>query len=148
MSTLAASAALNSAPCALTLNVDTSLYSITQLIREARTLGYNGRQGFSFYLTCQLSMCFIMLLSYCALLPPIFTGYQIIFVTWLLFPWISMSFFFSPYDSEIMIHQPVKNSGHLKDKWRFFFYFTLRVSLPVFFCVGLFIAYIYFKIEK
>ena len=44
VSALAAGAAINTAPCALTLHLDTSLYSITQLIREARTLAINGRQ--------------------------------------------------------------------------------------------------------
>ena len=44
VSALAAGAAINTAPCALTLHLDTSLYSMTQLIREARTLAINGRQ--------------------------------------------------------------------------------------------------------
>eukprot|EP00842_Homolaphlyctis_polyrhiza_P000785 jgi/Hompol1/1707/HPOL_005693-RA len=43
LSPLAVAANFNSSPCALTLNVDTSLYSITQIIREARTLAGNAR---------------------------------------------------------------------------------------------------------
>ena len=37
-------ASLNSVTCALSLQLDTSIYSITQIIREARTLSINGRQ--------------------------------------------------------------------------------------------------------
>jgi hypothetical protein len=44
MSPLLAAAGFNSAPCCLSLRTDSSLYSITQIIREARTLAYNGRQ--------------------------------------------------------------------------------------------------------
>lgn len=43
-SILSIGAALNSATCALSLQLDTSIYSITQIIREARTLSINGRQ--------------------------------------------------------------------------------------------------------
>ncbi len=43
-------ASLNAASCALTLNADSSLYSITQLIRDARSLSANGRQSFGFYI--------------------------------------------------------------------------------------------------
>jgi hypothetical protein len=41
---LSIGAALNSVTCALSLQLDTSIYSITQIIREARTLSINGRQ--------------------------------------------------------------------------------------------------------
>lgn len=43
---LSAGASLSSIPCAVTLNSDTSIYSLTQLIREARTLGENSMQVF------------------------------------------------------------------------------------------------------
>lgn len=116
ISSLAVGASINTAPCALSLQLDTSLYSITQIIREARTLAINGRQvwhqahihnqGFGFYLTCQITLFFMVILSYCLLLPPIFEGYQMIFTLWFLFPWISFSFFFSPYDPQVMTHMP------------------------------------------
>jgi hypothetical protein len=41
---LSIGAALNSVTCALSLQLDTSIYSITQIIREARTLSIHGRQ--------------------------------------------------------------------------------------------------------
>lgn len=46
LSPLFVAAGFNTAPCCLTLHLDSSLYSITQIIREARILAYNGRQVF------------------------------------------------------------------------------------------------------
>ncbi|KAL2913414.1 hypothetical protein HK105_207026 [Polyrhizophydium stewartii] len=139
LSPLAVAASFNSSPCALNLNVDTSMYSITQIIREARTLAGNGRQGFAFYMGCQFALSATLFLSYCLLLPPIFTGYQLIFMAWVLLPLVSIGFMFSPHLPDVMTNMPVKNAEHLRDMWRFVSYFCLRFCLvPSVVCVIVF----------
>lgn len=154
LSPLLAASGFNSVPCCLPLHLDTSLYSITQVIREARKLAYNGRQvfyfypkAFSFYLGSQVAMSSLILISYCFLMPPIFTGYQIMFALWIIAPLISFSLLFTPHGSMIMTHMPVKSTDLLKDVKRFGYYFILRfciVTTPV--CIVLFIRYIIFNV--
>ncbi|EGF79461.1 hypothetical protein BATDEDRAFT_25815 [Batrachochytrium dendrobatidis JAM81] len=139
LSPLVVAASFNSSPCALTLNVDTSLYSITQIIREARTLATNARQGFIFYMGCQATLSCVQFLSFCLLLPPIFSGYHLIYFAWLLLPLISISFLFSPHLPDVMTNMPVKNAEHLRDLWRFIWYCIVRFTIfPSIICVFVF----------
>ncbi|KAI9207507.1 uncharacterized protein BJ171DRAFT_276649 [Polychytrium aggregatum] len=131
-------AAFTSAPCALTLNHDVSLYTLTQLIHEARTLAENARQGFSFHIGCQVALSLMIQLSYIVLLPPIFTGYQIMWMVWVILPILCFSFLFTPPDPEIMTHMPVKNTALLKDKMRFTYYYIVRFAVPVLTCIALY----------
>jgi magnesium-transporting ATPase (P-type) len=135
MSPLLAAAGFNTAPCCLSLHLDSSLYSITQIIREARVLTYNGRQvsaltkAISFYLGFQMGLCCLIISSYCFLMPPIFTGYMIMLMLWVISPILSFSLLFTPHDSGIMTHQPVKSTDLMKDAKRFFVYFLIRFCL-------------------
>ncbi|KAJ3296230.1 hypothetical protein HK104_001843 [Borealophlyctis nickersoniae] len=126
-------------PCALSLHSDTSIYSLSQIIREARTIADNGRQGFFFHLCCQLSLTLIILLSYCLLLPPILSGYQIMWLIWILVPIVSFSFLFTPHSDDAMTVMVVKNNDHLRDRWRFFWYWAARFSVPIILCIAVFI---------
>ena len=69
LSPLIVSSLMNASPCALSLNADSSLYSITQMIREARSLSENGRQAFAFYIGVQIGLACVILLGFCCLLP-------------------------------------------------------------------------------
>lgn len=129
LSPLNVGAAFTSSPCAFTLHNDTSIYSLSQIIRDARTIGENGRQvnffyfsfvmcsdcfrnvykGLLFYLAAQASLSFLMLLSYCMLLPPILTGYQLMWVLWVVMPPLALSFLFSPHDPQVMTTMPGKS---------------------------------------
>ncbi|KAI9090541.1 hypothetical protein DFS34DRAFT_653986 [Phlyctochytrium arcticum] len=131
-------AGLTSLPCAFSLHNDTSVYSLTQLIREARTIADNGRQAFLFYIAAQTSLCVIMLLSYCLLLPPIFQGYQLLFLLWIILPILSLSFVFSPHDPKVMTMMPIKNLDHLSSRWRFLVYFLIRFSVVILLSLVLF----------
>ncbi|KAJ3415516.1 hypothetical protein HDV05_004718 [Chytridiales sp. JEL 0842] len=139
LSSLSLGAGFTTAPCALKFHFDTSLYSLAQLIREARTLADNARQGFSFYLGCQLSLSFLLMMSYCLLLPPILTGYQVLWVLWVVLPIQAAPFLFTPHDPDVMKLMPVKNSEHLKNKWRFAAYYAARFSVPIVGCLAVFI---------
>jgi phosphoserine phosphatase len=69
LSPLIVSSLMNSSPCALSLNADSSLYSITQMIREARSLSENGKQAFAFYIGAQIGLSAVILMGFCTLLP-------------------------------------------------------------------------------
>ncbi|KAJ3246476.1 hypothetical protein HDU78_006897 [Chytriomyces hyalinus] len=129
VSPLVLGAGITTAPCALRFNFDTSVYSLTQLIREARTLVMNAQQGFSFHFGCQMALSCLTLLSYLFLLPPIFTGYQMIWLLWIILPIQSAAFLFTPHDSDAMKLMPVKNSDHMKDKWRSAQYYVTRFAM-------------------
>ncbi|KAJ3261769.1 hypothetical protein HK103_004720 [Boothiomyces macroporosus] len=138
LSLLCISSQFNSSPCALTLNSDFSFYNITQMIREARSLADNGQQCIALYLGIQLSLSFCVILSYCStILPPIFTGYQIMFIQWIISPVLSLSLLFTPHHSDIMTHLPAKHLDHWKDVPRFVVYYILRFCIfPAFSCVA------------
>ncbi|TPX71870.1 hypothetical protein SpCBS45565_g00930 [Spizellomyces sp. 'palustris'] len=138
LSPLNVGAGFTSLPCAFSLHNDTSIYSLSQIIREARTIADHGRQAVVFYLSSQTCLCLIMILSYCLLFPPIFTGYQLFWLLWIILPPLSLSFMFSPHDPRVMTTMPVKNTHHLKDRWRFVVYFLIRFSVPVVLCVAVF----------
>lgn len=121
---------LSTIPCALSLHCDTSLYSLTQLIREARTLAQNSKQGFFYYIGNLSCLAGCLLITYALGMPPIFTGYQLIWLTWILLPFISTSFLFTSHDAEVMTFMPVKNTKNLKDKWIHVRYYFYRFCLP------------------
>jgi hypothetical protein len=128
-----------STPCALTLNSDSSFYSITQMIREARCLAENGRQTFAFYIGCQVSLSALVLLSSCTLIPRILEGYQIMFIIWFLSPILACSLLFTPHLPDIMTHMPAKNKDHWKDVPRFVGYYIVRFcSIPVLSCISIY----------
>ncbi|KAI8809969.1 hypothetical protein BJ742DRAFT_803098 [Cladochytrium replicatum] len=145
---LTIAALFNTTPCAINLNFDTSLYSVTQIIREARTLSTNGRQAFSFIVGCHFSLSLICLLSYCMLLPPILTPYQVMWMQWVILPPIAGSFLFTPRDPDIMTLMPLKNQDHLKDIWRFVSYFFARFVLPAIMCVILFMLTLMYSLPS
>ncbi|KAI8645616.1 hypothetical protein BD408DRAFT_360915 [Parasitella parasitica] len=135
---LAVGASLCSLPCGLFMQYETSLYAVTQLIRDARRLLTCVRMGFAFYVAGCMSMSFMLLLSFCLLLPPIFAGYQILWVLWIILPILSMSMLFTPHEDGIMLLMPGKNIEHLTDFWRFMCYFVLRFILVITMCVAIY----------
>lgn len=139
LSCLQVAASLNVLTCAVTLNSDLSLYSVTQMIRESRSLFENGKQAFTFYLGAQIALSFAQLLSYFALLPGLFTGYQIMFLIWIITPLLSVSILFSPHMPEIMTYIPAKNSDHWKDVSQFSLSLLARFAfIPVFGSLGIY----------
>ncbi|CEI97849.1 hypothetical protein RMCBS344292_11974 [Rhizopus microsporus] len=132
---LAVGASLCSLPCGLFMQYETSLYAVTQLIRDARRLLGCVRMGFAFYAAGCMSIVLMLLLSFCFLFPPILTGYQILWIMWIILPILSMSMLFTPHDDSIMLLMPGKNIEHLQDFWRFMYYFVLRFILIIAMCI-------------
>ncbi|KAI9014158.1 hypothetical protein DFJ74DRAFT_681622 [Hyaloraphidium curvatum] len=139
MPPLALGAAFTSLPCGLVLQADTSLYIVTQLIREARTIATNATQAFTFLLGSVMSLSALLFLSQCLLLPPILQGYQILWMCTILFPLMAVSLVFSPREQDMMTRMPAKNIHHLRDRWRFFSYWIYRFlpTIPV--CIAVFV---------
>jgi hypothetical protein len=115
--------------------------------------------GFAFYVAGCMSMSLMLLLRFCLLLPPIFAGYQILWVLWIILPILSMSMLFTPHEDGIMLLMPGKlfddpsltvslkklilfssgkNIEHLTDFWRFMCYFVLRFILVITMCVAIY----------
>lgn len=135
---LAVGASLCSLPCGLFMQYETSLYAVTQLIRDARRLLSCVRMGFAFYTAGCMSISLMLLLSFCLLLPPIFSGYQILWLLWIILPILSMSMLFTPCEDGIMLLMPGKNIEHLTDFWRFMSYFVLRFVLVILMSVAVY----------
>ncbi len=126
VSSILISAALNTSPCALSLAQDSSLYNITQVLREARIFRNNNINALTFYVSVQLLILALIGISYCALLPRILTGYQIIFLLWLITPLLSFSILFTPEGSDVMTHMPLKSH----DMFRYAtYYWVFRFAL-------------------
>ncbi|CAG8547848.1 12207_t:CDS:10, partial [Dentiscutata heterogama] len=101
-SPMALGAALTTLPCGLFMYYDTSLYALTDIIRESRRLINGLRMGVSFLCGTYLSISLLFLFSYCLILPPIFTGYQILWVACIISPMLALSFLFSPHVADTM----------------------------------------------
>ncbi|KAF0467800.1 calcium ATPase [Gigaspora margarita] len=146
-SPMALGAALTTLPCGLFMYNDTSLYALTDIIRESRRLINGLRMGVSFLCGTYLSISLLFLLSHVLCLPPIFAGYQILWVTCIISPMLAFSFLFSPHVADTMTTMTVKNIDHLPDLKRFIFYFILRFSLPILMSLCMFITYLYYSGE-
>ncbi len=49
-----------------------------------------------------LSISLLLLFSYILFLPPALTGYQILWVTWIIAPILAFSFLFNPHEADTM----------------------------------------------
>jgi glycerol-3-phosphate acyltransferase PlsY len=63
-------------------------------------------QAFAFFTSACMAMALIQLLSFCLLLPPILTGYQMLWVMWIILPILAISMLFSPHEDNIMLMMP------------------------------------------
>ncbi|KAG0366803.1 hypothetical protein BGZ54_004857 [Gamsiella multidivaricata] len=106
-------AKINSLPCGLTMHSETSLYALTQVVREARRLLNSQRQGVIFMIASFMSISLLLLVSYCFLLPPAMTGYQILWLMWIIVPLLILSFFFSPHEPDTMTMMPKFYDGNM-----------------------------------
>ena len=122
----AASRAITSLPCSLQLQSGTNLHEMSALIAVARRFLLNYRQGLSFALACFLSLFFLLFVSSVANTPPPINGYQLMWLVWIIIPFLSASLFWSEPDSELMQTVADKNEEVLADRWRMLSYVVLR----------------------
>ncbi|KAI8848357.1 hypothetical protein BC829DRAFT_217530 [Chytridium lagenaria] len=164
VASLVLSSRVITSPCALKLHFDTSLYSLAQIIREARTLVENGTQAFAFIAGSQFALSVMMTLSYLLLLPELFTGYQVMWLLWIVLPIQTLPFLFSPHDPDVMKFMPRKflefdiilillvkknkNHDHKHHLYNLFIDFVLRFSLTIIGCVAFYILSLWIVSEN
>ncbi|KAF9974039.1 hypothetical protein BGZ73_002685 [Actinomortierella ambigua] len=130
-STFSLGAKINSVSCGLMMQSETSLYALTQIVREARRLLNSQRQGSAFMMASFLSVSLLLVVGYCFLLPPAMTGYHILWLVWVIVPLLALSFFFTPHEPDTMTTMPSKNTAPLRALPRFIVHFLVRFTLPI-----------------
>ncbi|RKP37124.1 hypothetical protein BJ085DRAFT_19421 [Dimargaris cristalligena] len=128
-------AGLISLPCSLTFQYDTSLYVLTQIIREARWLLSCIRQGGCFLIGIHVAVVLCLLLSYATLLPPVFEGIHILWILCFLTPLFGLPFLFVEPEPDIMTTMLVKNNVQSQNIARLFKYALVSFALPSIVCV-------------
>ncbi|KAJ1974141.1 hypothetical protein H4R35_003757 [Dimargaris xerosporica] len=123
-----------SLPCSLTFQHDTSLYVLTQIIREARWLLACIRQGGAFIIGMHLAVVMGLLMSYAMLLPPMFQGIHILWLLCFMVPLYTIPFLFVEHEATIMTTMVVKNQNHVQDRLRLCIYAILRFAPSVAIC--------------
>ncbi|KAJ1819106.1 hypothetical protein LPJ60_003953 [Coemansia sp. RSA 2675] len=124
-------AALTCIPCPLFLQHDTSLYTLMQVISEARRLvGCIQQSGALLVASCLVLVLINLVCSLC-LLPPALTGFMLLWVLWAMVPLLGMALLFVPHDENIMSTMPLKNQDHVSDMPRFSVYALIRMLPPI-----------------
>jgi hypothetical protein len=86
-------------------------------------------QTFAFLVGSYLSLSVLSILAGCFSMPPIFVGYQILWLVILILPLLGGTFVFSPHQSpDVMKMMPVKNREHLTEMSRYMWYFVWRFT--------------------
>ncbi|XP_036413163.1 transmembrane protein 94-like [Colossoma macropomum] len=133
-------AQLSSAICGLACTVqlhhqDNS--TVIKLIKQARHITAGIRKCFLFLLQCQLSLVLIQILaSVCQLPPPLATS-DVLFLSCLYFPILSVSLLGKPSDSSIMKVPTGKNLRFLPKKTLRFFMLCFLVKFGLTVCIYL-----------
>ena len=122
----AVSSAITSMPCALPLSLTTDLMQFIALICEGRRLSTNFNQVLSFAVQAYLALFILLLVTYIIDTPPLFTGYQLLWLTFLIIPALSFALFFSPRSADVMTRLADKNIDVASDSGRHTAYFVLR----------------------
>lgn len=100
---------LNALPCALSFHRD-ELPSLLHLVLESRHVGLCLRNALQFWAASAASLSVIQLLAALLFLPPVFTVGQIIWLTCITIPLLSVSLIGVPTDPAVMNITTGKNS--------------------------------------
>ncbi|KAJ2001555.1 hypothetical protein H4R26_004074 [Coemansia thaxteri] len=124
-------AALTCIPCPLFLQHDTSLYTLMQVISEARRLMGCIQQSALLLVAACLALAVVNFVSAMCLLPPALNGFMLLWVLWIVVPLLGATMLFVPHDENIMSTMPLKNQNHVSDMPRFSAYMAIRMLPPV-----------------
>jgi len=113
------------------MNPDSSLYILTQIIRESRELQISMTNSFFLLLGSLLTLCICYLLSYLLLNPPLLQAWEILWLSWIVLPIISASLLSTPHDPETMTLMPSKNQNHVVNKKKYYKYFIIRFTFII-----------------
>lgn len=129
-----------SIPCSLFMNSDSSLYILTQIIRESREIQISLINAFFLLIGSLLTLCVMYLLSAVLILPPIYQAYHVFWLSWIFLPIISATLLSTPHDSLTMTLMPAKNQNHIKNKKKYYLFFFFRFILIILMLVFAFIV--------
>ncbi|KAJ2438194.1 hypothetical protein GGF42_008375, partial [Coemansia sp. RSA 2424] len=124
-------AALTCIPCPLFLQHDTSLYTLMQVISEARRLVACIQQAVALLAASCLSLVLVNLVAVLCMLPPAVAGFMQMWVLWVVVPVLAAALLFVPHDESVMSTMPLKNTDHVSDMRRFAVYAVVRMLPPV-----------------
>ncbi|KAJ2305891.1 hypothetical protein H4R23_004591 [Coemansia sp. Cherry 401B] len=124
-------AALTCIPCPLFLQHDTSLYTLMQVVSEARRLLGSMQQAAVLLVAAALATALINLAAALCLLPPALPGFMQLWLLWAVVPLLAATLLFVPRDESIMSTMPLKNHAHVSDLSRFATYALVRSVPPV-----------------
>ena len=110
---LTVSSALNGISCSLSFQRDYNIKFVA-LLKEARRLCFGLRICFTFMLSCQLTLCLVMLTASLFMLPPPLTGLHLLWFTCVLVPVLSISLVNADNDSQLMTTLTAKNDKNFK----------------------------------
>ncbi|CAB3988135.1 Hypothetical predicted protein [Paramuricea clavata] len=126
---LTVSSTLNGISCSLSFHRDYNIKFVA-LLKEARRLCFGLQICFTFMLSCQLTLCFVMLTSSLFLLPPPLTGLHLLWFTCVLVPGLSISLVNADNDSQLMTTMTAKNDKNFKGYNSSFIRFHGLVFMP------------------
>ncbi|KAJ1718945.1 hypothetical protein LPJ53_006196, partial [Coemansia erecta] len=124
-------AALTCLPCPLFLQHDTSLYTLLQVVSEARRLVAGLRLAGMLLSVCALACALVNLVACLCLLPPALEGAWLLWILWVAAPLLALSLLFAPPDDAVMSTMPLKNHAHVADLPRFAVYAAVRAAPAV-----------------
>ncbi|XP_077979837.1 transmembrane protein 94-like [Glandiceps talaboti] len=132
-------------PCSLTFHRDDKI-SIIDIVKEARSLTQALINCFIFLMNCQIALSCIQLVACFLLLPPPLTGSHILWLSGVVVPLLSISFFGTPMNKKIMKMAPGKNSNHLDPQvvGQYIVYFIFKFMPSVLVCVLVFALCLYY----
>ncbi|XP_028413200.1 transmembrane protein 94-like isoform X2 [Dendronephthya gigantea] len=134
---LTVSSKLNGISCSLSFHRDYNIKFVA-LLKEARRLCFGLRICFTFMLSCQLTLCLVMLTA-SVLLPPPLTGLHLLWFTCVLVPALSISLVNADNDLQLMTTMTAKNDNNFKGYNSLFFRFHGLAFLPIVFISNLLI---------
>ena len=139
----AVSSKITSMPCALPLSSTTDLMQFIALICEGRRLSINVNQSLVFALCSYMALFLLLLLTFIVNTPPLFTGYQILWLVVLIIPILSFSLFFSPRSPDVMTRLADKNIDIAADSSRHVVYFLVRFVSFVLIYAAFFLVFLH-----
>nr|XP_006816343.1 PREDICTED: uncharacterized protein KIAA0195-like [Saccoglossus kowalevskii] len=126
-------------PCSLSFHREDNI-SIIEMIKEARSFTHAIINCFIFLMYCQIAISVIQLVACFLLLPPPLTGNHVLWMSCVIVPLVSITFFATPTDRKIMRLAPSKNLKHwdMQVIGQHTLYFIFKFFFSILVCVLIF----------
>ena len=125
------SARLSSLSCSLHVSRDTSPYDLLAVMQSARRICESFRQAMTFGFASSVCLCFLQLFSQIMILPPIFTGYQMLWFSCVLLPIMVFAIGLAPTQDNVMQQMPGAHCWFCMSLLTLFFPFSLQSRIRI-----------------